>query len=214
MVGILLEMEENSFNMVAIDGYRMAVAREQMTNQNKQNIVISAKIMNEVYKILQESEEEGDISVILGDKKAVMILEGTKVLMRLLDGEFIKYKDILPKEKKTVVKIDRMTMIDSIERASLLAREKKKNLIVIKIKENLMNISSVSEEGSVNEDIIMEKQGDDLEIHLNAKYLMDALKAIDDEEVCFEFNDSLKPCMIKPVTGDSYEQLIMPARIS
>ena len=215
IIGVLMELEENSLNMAALDGFRMAVTREKMANERRDKIIISAKIMNEISKILSESTEEKDenIDFILSDKKAVMLLEGTKVVMRLLDGEFISYKDILPKESGTVVKISRNSMIEAIERASLLAKEGRSNLIRIKILENLMNISSASEEGSVNEDIIMEKTGNDLEIGFNSKYVMDALKVIEDEMIKMEFNTAVKPCLIKPLEGNSYEYLILPVRI-
>jgi DNA polymerase-3 subunit beta len=142
-----------------------------------------------------------------------MLLSGTKIIMRLLDGEFINYKDILPKENATVVYVSRDNLIESIERASLLAKEGRNNLIRVSINENLMNISSASDEGSVKEDIIMEKQGNDLEIGFNSKYVMDALKAIEDDKIKIEFNTAVKPCLIKPLEGNAYEYLILPVRI-
>ena len=215
IVGVLIELEEDSMNMVALDGFRMAVTREQMRNERKEKIIISAKIMNELSKILSETNEEKDenVSFILSDKRAVMLLEGTKVVMRLLEGDFINYKEILPKEKSTTVKINRETMIEAIERASLLAKEGRNNLIRITVTENLMNITSASEEGAVKEDIIMEKSGENLEIGFNSKYIMDALKAIDDDEVLIEMTSAVKPCLIKPIEGNGYEYLILPVRI-
>lgn len=215
IVGILIELEENSLNLVALDGFRMAVAREQMINERPEKIIINGKIMNEISKILAETNDESDenVSLILSDKRAVMLLEGTKIVMRLMEGEFVDYKEILPKEKNTTIKINRGNLIDSIERASLIAKEGRNNLIRINIQENLLNITSASEEGLVKEDIIMEKNGEDLEIGFNSKYVMDALKAIDEEEVKIEFTSSVKPCLIKPVEGDSFEYLILPVRI-
>ena len=215
IVGILMELEENSLNMAALDGFRMAVTRENMLNERNEKIIISAKIMNEISKLLTEASDETDenVDLVLGEKKAALLLSGTKVIMRLLEGEFINYKDILPKDSSTVVKINKENLIESIERASLLAKEGRNNLIRVSINENLMNISSASEEGSVKEDIIMEKKGNDLEIGFNSKYIMDALKAIDDEEIKIEFNSAVKPCLIKPLEGNAYEYLVLPVRI-
>ena len=215
IIGVLMELEENSLNMVALDGFRMAVTRQQMMNERREKIVISAKIMNEINKILTESDDERDenIELVLSEKKAVMLLEGTKIVMRLLEGEFISYNDILPKESSTFIKVNRNMMIEAIERASLLAKEGRNNLIRVKVQENLMTISSASEEGSVKEDIIMEKNGEDLEIGFNSKYILDALKVIDDEEVRIEMVSAVKPCLIKPMEGNSYEYLILPVRI-
>ena len=214
IVGVLMEMEPDYVNMVALDGFRMAVAREEMKNAESKNIIISSKIINEVNKIVSETDPEGDINIMLNDKKAVILVDNTKVIIRLMDGEFIKYKDILPKVNKTKVEIGRAVLLESIERASLLAKEGKNNLIKLSIKNNLMTITSKSEEGNVKEEIIMEKTGDDLEIGFNSKYVIDVLKAVDDEQVMMEFNTSTTPCLVKPLTGNRYEYLILPVRIA
>ena len=205
IVGVLMEIEPDYINMVALDGFRMAVAREEMKNAESKNIIISSKIINEVNKIVSETDPEGDINIMLSDKKAVILVDNTKVIIRLMDGEFIKYKDILPKVNKTKVEIGRAVLLESIERASLLAKEGKNNL---------MTITSKSEEGNVKEEIIMEKTGDDLEIGFNSKYVIDVLKAVDDEQIMMEFNTSTTPCLVKPLTGNRYEYLILPVRIA
>ena len=211
--GVLVEIEEDMTNMAALDGFRMAVARESMKNEAPRKIIINGKIMNEIGKILAESETDDDVELVICEKRAIVLLERTKVVLRLLSGEFINYREILPKESKTTVKINRNEITEAIERASLLTRDIKNRTIRIKITENLMNITSASEEGNVKEDIIMEKNGDDLEIGFNYRYLLDALKVIDDEEIVMEFDSAVKPCLIKPVNGNSYEYLVLPVRI-
>lgn len=211
--GVLVEIEEDMTNMAALDGFRMAVAREPMKNEAPRKIIINGKIMNEIGKILAESETDDDVELVICEKRAIVLLERTKVVLRLLSGEFINYREILPKESKTTVKINRNEITEAIERASLLTRDIKNRTIRIKITENLMNITSASEEGNVKEDIIMEKKGDDLEIGFNYRYLLDALKVIDDEEIVMEFDSAVKPCLIKPVNGNSYEYLVLPVRI-
>lgn len=131
-----------------------------------------------------------------------------------MEGEFIKYKDIIPTVNQTKVIIDRPALLESIERASLLAKEGKNNLIKLIIKNNLLTITSRSEEGNVIEELIMEKTGEDLEIGFNSKYVMDVLKAVDDEKLLMEFNTSTTPCLVKPIEGDQFEYLILPVRIS
>lgn len=126
IVGVLMELEQDSVNMVALDGFRMAVAREPMKNAAPMKIVVAAKILNEVNKIVSETESEGDIKIMLSDKKAVILIDSTKIVIRLLDGEFIKYKDIIPAANQTNVQIGRTALLESIERASLLAKEGKK----------------------------------------------------------------------------------------
>ena len=169
IVGVLIEMDKESLNMVALDGFRMAVTKERMINSENRRIIIAARILNEIQKILVDEEKENEISIILDEKKAVINLEDTRMVLRLLEGEFIKYKDIIPKENKTKIKLQRADFLESIERASLLAKEGKNNLIKMSIDEDLLKITSRSEEGNVKEEVFIEKAGDNLDIGYNSK---------------------------------------------
>lgn len=215
MTGVLVEMEESSLNMIAIDGFRMAIAREQMKNKKKQNIIIPAKILNEISRIITESEiESDDITMMLSPKKAVFIMDNTKVVVRLLEGEFMNYKRIIPADSSTRVVLNKHDFLDSVERASLLAKVGKNNLIKLDIRDNNIEITSKSEEGNVKEDVIVTKEGNDLTIGFNSKYLIDVLKAVEDENVTMLFNTNVSPCLIKPISGDYFEYLVLPVRIS
>lgn len=214
IVGVLIEMEETSLNMVALDGFRMAITREAMRNEEKKKIIIAARIMNEINKIISENEDSKEIIFILDDKKAVFLLDETKVMLRLLEGDFIKYNDILPKEHNSRVIVSKSELLNSIERASLLAKEGKNNLIKLSIFRDKIIITSRSEEGNVKEEVFVEKEGADLDIGFNSKYLLDVLKAVGDESIAMEFNTSVSPCLIKPVEGNAYEYLVLPVRIS
>lgn len=215
IVGVLLEMEKESLNMIALDGFRMAVTRESMKNDEERKIVISARILNEINKIITEEDDDKEgIALILDDRKAVFFFDGTRVMLRLLDGEFIKYKDLVPKEHQLRVIVDRSELLGSIERASLLAKEGKNNLIKFSFFQNFLTITSRSEEGNVKEEILLHKEGPDLDIGFNSKYILDVLKAVDDDQIAMEFNSSVTPCMIRPLEGNHYEYLVLPVRIS
>lgn len=215
MTGVLVEMDENSLNMIAIDGFRMAITRELMKNKKKQNIIIPAKILNEISRIITESDiENEDVTMLLSQKKAVFIMDGTKVVVRLLEGEFMNYKRIIPAESSTRVILNKNDFLDSVERASLLAKVGKNNLIKLEITDNNIEITSESEEGNVKEEVIVTKEGNDLIIGFNSKYLIDVLKAVDDENVTMLFNTNVSPCLIKPVSGNYFEYLVLPVRIS
>ncbi|MBR5303928.1 MAG: DNA polymerase III subunit beta [Candidatus Gastranaerophilales bacterium] len=215
MTGVLVEMDENSLNMIAIDGFRMAITRELMKNKKKQNIIIPAKILNEISRIITESDiENDDVTMLLSQKKAVFIMDGTKIVVRLLEGEFMNYKRIIPAESSTRVVLNKNDFLDSVERASLLAKVGKNNLIKLEITDNNIEITSESEEGNVKEEVIVTKEGNDLIIGFNSKYLIDVLKAVDDENVTMLFNTNVSPCLIKPVSGNYFEYLVLPVRIS
>ena len=201
--------------MVALDGFRMAVARQRLNNNRSENIIIPAKIFNEIAKIISETESEKDtVDLYMNEKRAIFIIDDTRVVLRLLDGEFVKYQDILPKESQTRVVLNKNDFLESIERASLLAKVGKNNLIKLDIRENNIEITSKSEEGNVKEDVIISKEGNNLVIGFNSKYLIDAIKVIDDEEINILFNSSVSPCLIKPISGEAYEYLVLPVRIT
>ena len=215
ITGILIEIKESFLNMVALDGFRMAVVREKINNPKEQNIIIPAKNLNEISKIISETEsEENDVVLYINDKRALFIIDETKVVLRILEGEFVEYTNILPKEGKCRVVLNRQDLLGSIERASLLAKVGKNNLIKLIISSNNLEITSKSEEGNVKEDVIISKEGEDLTIGFNSKYLIDALKVIDDENIILLFNTGVSPCLIKPIEGNNYEYLILPVRIT
>lgn len=215
ITGVLIEVEKDFLNMIALDGFRMAISKEKMKCEESKKIIISAKIINEMNKIISESEKEsGDMYMFVGSNKAIMIIEDTKAVLRLMEGEFIKYEDILPKEYEISVILERKRFLEGIERASLMAMKGKNNLIVLSVKNDLMTIKSKSEEGDVKEEIIIEKTGEDIEIGFNSKYLIDALKAADGEKIIMNFNSSTSPCLITPAEGTRYEYLVLPVRIN
>ncbi len=215
ITGILIELKQDGINMIAIDGYRMAITREAMINQEEKNVIISAKIMNEINKILSEvSEEETEVKLVLSNKKAFFLIGNVKVVLRLLDGEFIKYKDVLPKSSSIKIRVRKNDLMDSIERASLLSKEGKNNLIRLSLLDGIMMITSKSEEGNVKEEVLISREGEDLEIGFNAKYVLDVLKSIDDEEIYMMFNTAITPCLVEPIEGEAFEYLILPVRIT
>ena len=214
IVGILIEIEKEKLNMIAIDGFRMAILREALKNEKEKKIVIGAKILIEIAKIFSEDDVDDDIEMLVSDKIAVISMEDTKITLRLLAGEFIKYKSILPQESRTTVILRRDDLLDCMERAALLAKEGKNNLIVLKISDDVLEVTSKCDEGDLREEIIAEKNGDSLEIGFNSKYIIDVLKVIEEEEVKLELNTNITPCMIKPVEGESFEYLILPVRMN
>ena len=213
LTGILTEIDEDFIKMVSLDGFRLALVKENMKSASSNKFIIAAKVMNEISKIISEDEEDSDINIMLGEKREVINVGSNEIIIRRMEGEFIKYNDILPSENTTNVIVSKEMLLESIERASLLSREGKNNLIKMSIKNDLMTITSRSEEGNVKEEIIVEKNGNDLEIGFNSKFVLDVLKVIDDEQISLNFKSGVSPCVVKPVEGDSYEYLILPVRI-
>jgi DNA polymerase-3 subunit beta len=200
--------------MVALDGYRMAIVKESVKGEEEKNIIITARNIQEIGKILSDDMADEDVEIEVSDKKAIFYLKDTKIVARLMEGEFIKYKEILPKDNKTKIKVRRTAMMESVERASIIVREGKNSFIRFSLEDGELIISSRAEEGTVRETVSIEKNGENMEIGFNARYMTDTLKAIQDEEIIMDFNTSISPCLVKPIEGDYYEYLILPVRLS
>lgn len=213
IVGVLISLKQNFLTMVALDGFRVALNNRAVPNEKEKNIIVTAKILSEVASLLSEAENVSEISIVLDDRKAKINIDNTKVIIRLLEGEFISYESIIPENSKVKVTAGKDDLYNAIERASLLSREGKNNLVKFEIKDNSIVISSKSEAGNLIEEIFVDKEGEDLEIGFNAKYLSDALKAIDDESIILNFDSSVSPCSITPLVGSSFTHLVLPVRI-
>lgn len=214
LTGILIEVKDNMMSMVALDGFRMSIAKESIETDKTFKLVVSAKLLNEVTKIMADEEQEEEFVFIIDNKKVVFNIGTTRVISRLLEGNFINYNEIIPKVNRCIVKADRRELVDVIERASIIVREGKNNLIKLKIGENSIVFSSRSEEGNIKEELFVDIQGESLEIGFNSKYILDVMKVIDDENIILEFNTNVTPCLVKPEEGDSFEFLILPVRIT
>lgn len=212
--GILIEMNKEYLKMVAIDGYRMAINKAVTNIDSKQKFVISARIMGELSKIINDSQDESDIIKIKKNGKSLAALIGNnEVNLRIIDGEFLQYNEMVPTESSIHVKLNRKSLNEAIDRASIFTIEGQNNLIKLNIKAQNMKISSKSQEGSVVEEVMIEKTGQDIEIGFNAKYLIDILKVIEDDEIMLYFNSPVTPCVVTPIDGDDYLFLVLPVRV-
>jgi DNA polymerase-3 subunit beta len=212
LTGVLFEVKDGVLSMVALDAYRLALRRSHIGSQSTISSVIPGKTLNEVGKILMPSEEE--VAITFTSNHILFTINGTRVISRLLDGEFINYRQIIPEEYKLRVKVNSRELLDSIERASLLAKEGKTNLIKMDIKEGLMVITSNSHLGNVYEEVPVSTEGGELQIAFNSKYFIDVLKIIDVEDVYLELSSSVSPCLVKTEDGNDYTYLILPVRQS
>jgi len=216
ITGVLCEIGTDEISLVALDGFRMAITREKINSDREINMIISSRIINEIGKILSDTEEESSekVEITAGENKAKFVIGGTEAVVRLMEGEFIKYKDILPKENKISVKINKNELIESVKRASIIVREGKNSFIRFSFEENDLIVSSRADEGRNKDVIHVEKTGEDIEIGFNGRFVNDVLRAIPDEKIVMELNTSISPCIIKPDEGEKYQYLILPVRLS
>lgn len=214
LTGCLIEIENGAMTMVAIDGYRLALRNASVNPSASGRAVIPGKTLSEVGKIISSMTGEDFIRLAFTDKHILFEVGAVRIISRLLEGEFIKYGQIIPKDNKSKVVVNTNEILNSIERASLLARESKNSSIKLTISKNSMSISSNVEAGSAVEEVEIKLEGPELEIGFNPKYLVDALKVMDSEELHMEFSTSVSPCIMKPMDQDSYTYLVLPVRMS
>lgn len=212
LTGSLIECAEDRLTFVSIDGFRMALRKSEIKNDSQKfNVVIPGKTLNEILKILQPVDDE--INIYSSKNQIMFDMGKCKVVSRLLEGEYLNYRSIIPQEHETKVRIGTKDLQSSIERASLITMEEKKYPIKMNINDDKIIISSNTDLGMVREELRIEMDGNKIEIGFNPRYFTDALKVIEDENIDIYFTSSVGPCTIKPVEKDSFAYMILPVRI-
>ena len=210
--GCLFEIENNVLTAVALDGYRLAMVKTKVAaTASKMSCIIPAKSLSEISKLINLENDSVDILV---SQNHLLIDDGQiKINTRLLEGEFINYKQVIPNNSNTTVIVSRAQLEDGLERASLLARMDKNNLVRFDIKGNVLTITSASNIGNVTENITISIEGKDITIAFNARYLSDCMHTISDEFIKLNFTSQIAPCTICSAESDKYLYLILPVRI-
>lgn len=216
--GCLFEVINNSLNVVAIDGFRMGWVSNSLSSASSDfKAVIPGKTLNEVNKIILDSFDS--IKIGVSKNQAIFEMENCKIVTRLLDGEFLNYASVIPKDWETRIRVNKNILQNCFERISLISsssiEKEKKYPVKISIEVGKVTISCTNQTGDAKEEMFTETEGKDLEIGVNPKYFLDALKAIDDEEIYISFGTNISPCVIKPIdeTARNYTYMILPIRM-
>lgn len=209
--GVLFDINNNELNVVALDGYRLARVKKQVNSTIKRCIVVPARSLSELSKMIDDSD---DIINIYIDKYTIMVdLGDTKVTSRLLEGDYINYKQIIPVNYETFVIINKEQFVEALERATLLSKTSSNNFVRFDIKENNLCITSNSELGNIKENINVNVSGKDLIISFNPRYFLESLRVNTNEFVKICFNKPSTPCVIVPTEEDEFLYLILPVRV-
>lgn len=213
MTGELFDINGDEMKVVSLDGHRISIRKIQLKNNyDSIKVVVPGKTLNEVSKILP-GDAQSDVTISFTSKHIVFEFDNTVVVSRLIEGEYFKIEQMLSSDYETKIKINKKEFLNCIDRATLLVKEGDKKPIIINITDERMELKINSILGSMNEDIDIEKQGKDLMIGFNPKFLIDALRVIDDEEVDLYMVNPKAPCFIKNVE-ESYIYLILPVNFT
>jgi DNA polymerase-3 subunit beta len=215
LTGVQIKLLDKKLTFSATDSHRLAMQEIQIPESQTEitSIVIPGKSLNELNKILTDNDEQVEVSVT--NNQILFRTKNLYFLSRLLDGKYPETSRLIPEERKTVLRVKTKELLHTIDRASLLSKDDHNNVVKLTTNDNKnAEITSNSPEvGTVSEDIaIQTMEGEDLKISFSSKYMMDALKAIDFDEVLIEFTGAMRPFIIHPVDGEKILQLILPIR--
>ena len=214
--GCLFEINNNILNVVAVDGFRLAWTSHYLEEKNNNfKAVIPGKTLNEVNKIILDSFDT--IKIGVSKNQALFEMENCKIVTRLLDGEFLNYKSVIPQNWETKIRANRRDLQECFERISLISasstEKEKKYPVKVNIEVGKVTISCTNQTGDAKEEIYLETEGKNLEAGFNPKYFLDALKVIEDEEIFVDFGTSISPCVIRPIENEDYSYMILPIRM-
>ena len=212
--GCLLEAKEGKLTATALDGFRMACSYcdTSVGEEKTMKIVCPARTLIEISRMLEGKEET--LKIYADKNRLSVAVKDTVITSRLYVGEFVRKENIYPVDFTTKVKVQRSELLQSVERASVLIRGDKNNLVVFDIKQGKIIINANSDMGKVEEMVSAQIEGKDLKIAMNGKYLSDALKALEEETVEISFNSSVSPFTVENEEDKRCQYLVLPVRTS
>ena len=213
MTGELFEIKNNVLRVISLDGHRISIRKMELKDEvGDKKLIVPGKTLIEVSKILS-GEAESMVNISYTSNHIVFEFDNTVVVSRLIEGEYFKVDQMLSNDYETKVRINKKELLSSIDRATLLVKEGDKKPIIINIGDEVMELKIKSQIGSMDEEIYISKEGKDLLIGFNPKFLIDALRVIDNEEVVLYLMNAKAPCFIKD-DEESYIYLILPVNFN
>ncbi|MEI3526371.1 MAG: DNA polymerase III subunit beta [Eubacteriales bacterium] len=213
MTGELFEISGNHLKVVSLDGHRVSIRNLELKEEYEpRKVIVPGKTLIEVSKILS-GELDALVNLFFTKNHIVFEFDETTVVSRLIEGEYFRIEQMLSSDYETKVKVNKKELLNCIDRATLLIRESDKKPIIVQISDGEMRLKLTSGVGSMNEEIVIEKEGKDILIGFNPKFLIDALRVIDDEMVTLYLVNPKAPCFIRDEKG-TYIYLILPVNFS
>ena len=213
MTGELFEVTGNELKVVSLDGHRISIRKIELKDSfDDIKVVVPGKTLNEISKILSGGTED-EVRIFFTSNHIVFEFDSTVVVSRLIEGEYFKINQMLSSDYETKISINKKEFLNCIDRATLLVKEGDKKPIIINITDGDLELKISSVLGSMNENIDITKDGKDIMIGFNPRFLIDALKVIDDEEINIYLVNPKAPCFIKDAE-EKYIYLILPVNFN
>ncbi len=213
LTGVYLEAENEGIMGVAIDGYRLGLAREKLLEpvNKKVKLVIPGRSIKEIEKIINPNDEA--IYLDVSDKHLMVRKANVRFVCRLLEGEFINYQSVIPNEFNTVIKVETAAMADSVERASVIISDRLRTPVYMRFEGNEIKVDCSSSLGKVHDRTVCEIEGQDVQIGVNNRYMLEALRACDCEKINIKILTNISPVVIVPEEGEDFLFIVVPMRI-
>ncbi len=211
--GLLFQIRGHELTIVGTDSFRLAKKITVLNNKSGDNfdLIIPVRALNEWARIV--AAEEDPFEMEISDRQVLFKTANVRLLAQRIRGDFPPFDKVIPSGWQTYVKLERKPLLEALDRASLFSREKDGTLVVtFHIENNLLHIATASEFGKVDENLPVYQEGETVDISFNARYLSEALKAMEDSHLDLTFNGSMGPCVVKPQAADKYLYLLLPLR--
>lgn len=213
MTGVRIEVHANKMKMVALDGHRIAIRIVELKKEYPQNaVVVPAKSLNEINKILS-SEPDAQAMIYFTENQIIIDIENTTMVLRLIDGEYFNYEQMIRTRFETKIVVNRRELMESVNRATLLVKEGEKKPVIVNIMDDHIELMGNSAVGSMKEEIQVLKEGNDMMIGFNPRFLMEALRVISDDEVSMYLLDTKSPVFIKN-DEETYNYIVLPVNFN
>lgn len=212
LMGIKFEFSGNKMSLIAIDGSRLAIRNNIIETTNDAEFIVSSRAINEAVKTIGEEDEK--ITIRVGKKHISFENNGYIIISRLIDGEYIDYKRSIPLSETVSIKVNVKEILNTIDRISLIINDQIKTPIRMKFEKGKIIFTSVSSIGRATDEMAVDYDGNEFTIGFNSRYLTEALKATECEEIYLKFNGSAAAAVISPVETNDFLYLVMPMRLS
>ncbi len=209
--GTRFEITRDELRLISVDGYRLAMRCEPIRSEETAEFVVPGKMLNEILKLLKDDDKT--CHIIVGRRHIIFEIDGYAVISRLLDGEFMAYDRIISPEVTSTVTVNTRAFMDAVDRVSLVINDRIKSPLVCAFKDNSIAVSCSTPLGSANDSLDAVITGEEEEMGFNSRFLLDALKNSETDEVRIELNGALKPMKVLPKEGNAFLFLVLPVRL-
>lgn len=213
LTGGYMEISKECTTVVGLDGYRLAVMKAygeyDIGEKETIHTIVPGRVISELSKMLEDTDKP--VTFVLQQNHVKITMDNVEMFCQVLTGEYINYRQILPKDYTTALTVDRASLQRAIERAVIVSTNK---LIRLRLEDGTVVVSANADAGNMTEEIPAAIDGKNLSIAFNGQYLLDVMRVISDDELHIHFNSNVSPCVFCPKEGDEYMYLVLPVRVA